>query len=192
MRETLATRRRACGQSNLSGVHDIAMRTQAGEHLVEHAPERWLRSQNSSTSATSSAAVLDPASTGFASPRSSTFTAPSCLILMFAGLRSRWTTRCPRAIPLPEVPTLDEFHSIKTSQSMTRTILSAFPDDFSSVPFSPQRGMTGVVSLGQLRLIGFVDTLAPSGGVHPPQEEKPWLMLLEPLGFPRCPARSAS
>ena len=108
MRETLATRRRACGQSNLSGVHDIAMRTQAGEHLVEHAPERWLRSQNSSTSATSSAAVLDPASTGFASPRSSTFT----------------------------VPTLDEFHSIKTSQSMTGTILSAFPDDFSSVPFS--------------------------------------------------------
>ena len=164
MRETLATRRRACGQSNLSGVHDIAMRTQAGEHLVEHAPERWLRSQNSSTSATSSAAVLDPASTGFASPRSSTFT----------------------------VPTLDEFHSIKTSQSMTRTILSAFPDDFSSVPFSPQRGMTGVVSLGQLRLIGFVYTLAPSGGVHPPQEEKPWLMLLEPLGPPRCPARSAS
>ena len=31
MRETLATRRRACGQSNLSGVHDIAMRTHQTE-----------------------------------------------------------------------------------------------------------------------------------------------------------------
>ena len=36
MRETLATCRRACGQSNLPGVHDIAMRTQAHPGTDRH------------------------------------------------------------------------------------------------------------------------------------------------------------
>ena len=45
-------------------------------------------------SAAASRAAVPAAPVSFASPKSSTFTAPSGVILMFAGLRSRWMIPC--------------------------------------------------------------------------------------------------